>query len=121
MENQGKNAIKWINKLLKTRFKQGRGKLGNKKDGFCCLGLGCHILDIDYDLHDGCSVEFSESVGLLDKEGYPSYNDDLECLINLNDDCNSSFRDIGKILIENPFNYFNTKVAEEVNNYFNKN
>lgn len=79
---QATNAIKWIDSLKggKKGFKKGTGSLGQHfihtehddqtPDTYCCLGVGCRVLDVDI-THwwESFSREFSLRVGLNDSEG----------------------------------------------------
>ena len=118
-EDKLKNAIIWIDKLFSTDLLQASGQLGDKESGFCCLGLGCHILNIPYDIDKESNVEFMESVGLLNPVG-ESKNNDLESLVALNDDFFYSFKQIADHLTANPEEYFESEVAEKISNNFNK-
>ncbi len=79
---QATNAIKWIDSLKggKKGFKKGTGSLGQYEDHsyseddipdtYCCLGVGCEVLDVDIiNWGDSFSKEFSDKVGLNDEEG----------------------------------------------------
>lgn len=83
---QIQNAIYWIETLQTTQLPQGVGKLGHAQVGFCCLGLGCHILDIAYNMtEDTTSRAFADSVGLIDTEGSAFQQPSSFCLTALND------------------------------------
>ena len=123
MTQEGKKAITWIEELLSTEKKQGRGKLGDEEVGFCCLGLGCNVLGIEHDTWAGQNKEFMEEVGLYGDQGqsrgsiyFPSH----PSLITLNDNNKKSFKFIGEHLIKHPRAYFIDSVANEVNEYFSK-
>jgi len=123
MGNRSDNAIKWIKELLTTNQEQGGRSLGNKTKGFCCLGLGCHILEINYSPNRGSSEEFQKKVGLLSPYGefrnvFDVFDD--RSLINLNDRKKYTFKQIGEELIKDPENYFERDIAKEITNYFNK-
>ena len=119
-QDKAKNAVKWINELLNTDLPQGTGILGSKKQGFCCLGLGCHILNIFYGDSEGDSEELKETVGLLDSEGKPWSDHSVESLVTLNDELLYSFKAIADRLITEPEEYFESEVAEQITNYFNQ-
>ena len=114
------NAIKWIDGLLVTRYKQGTGQLGGKMTGFCCLGYGCHILDIDYPTHHSYSEDFAESVGLEHRNSSFSpaaqVDGDSFCrsLADLNDTGKVSFNKIAKFMISRDFSMFEDKVAAKL-------
>ena len=130
MNNQqrAENAIKWIETLLKTRMKQGKGELGNSKRGYCCLGVGCKVLGVNYDPDEASDKDFSESVGLWDEEGraYDSEQDKPisawvlghEALTALNDDVQFTFNQIAKRLISQTDEYFKPEVAKLIKKHF---
>ncbi len=68
---QAENAIKWIEYL--PTYKQAAGidrtVLGSKSKGYCCIGAGCEILDIEFEEDDGISKPFRSAVGLDDESG----------------------------------------------------
>jgi hypothetical protein len=39
------DVVRWMNDLLTTKAKQGKKKLGSEKQGYCCLGRQCVVLD----------------------------------------------------------------------------
>ena len=123
METKSENAIKWINELLTTNEKQGTGQLGDQEKGFCCLGLGCYVLGVEYNWSLFNSRDFSDAVGLLSLEGEPTKyyvkgdnQEDirLDYISSLNDNHKQSFNDIANHLIQYPEYYFEQKVAEDI-------
>jgi len=66
------NAVEWIRCLGTTKMKQGIGMLGDRKNGFCCLGFGCYINSVDYYAPNESSVAFQDIVGLIDELGTPN-------------------------------------------------
>ena len=86
-QDQIKNAIKWIDGLKNTKLPQGKFSLGNKEDGFCCLGYACEILSVPYNSFDTYSKELPDYVGLKNSTG--SFQKliigDAYSLTNLND------------------------------------
>ena len=121
MKTRSDNAIKWIEELYTTQEKQGRFSLGDSYGGFCCLGLGCYILDIDYHTYSSVNKDFTIEVGLLNDAGIPLDYDSnkMDSLVNLNDNERKSFKEIGVILKSNPHRYFKKDVAKNIKNYFN--
>jgi hypothetical protein len=124
MNEQIQNAIKWIDELLTTQTKQGKGKLGNAETGFCCLGLGCSILDVPYQSEDSFDDGLTIKVGLHDAEGgffdergdllyLPFGTDSWSSLANANDS-EVSFRDIGKTMRDKPTTVFEQDVASGI-------
>jgi len=115
------HAITWIDRLLVTRLKQRTRRLGNKKTGFCCLGLGCYINKIDYMSELGVNQEFTETVGLISNEG--SYHKggarqlNGRTLIVLNDN-GKSFNQIAKAMKAEPEAYFTPEVAKLITEHY---
>lgn len=126
MKEQTKQAIKWIDELLITKEKQGRMKLGNSEEGFCCLGLGCVITETLYDPNQGVSIPFAAKVGLATTEGYTmngnyiiSPNSDVGyfSIANANDN-GMSFEEIGHFIKNNPETVFVSGVAQELKQHY---
>ena len=129
------NAIKWIDGLRNTKFKQAKHHLGNKENGFCCLGYGCHRLKIDFEFCDADSIEFQKAVGLSAADGRfnhigyteksviqkreglrPLYADNL---IDLNDDLDYSFRRISTFIKSRLEDLFVAPVAKGLIKHYN--
>lgn len=124
-EDKIKNAIKWINELMTTDEKQTSNTLGNRKVGFCCLGLGCYILNLDYQWDSPLEPAFTESVGLLTPNGAPLGEpvrrvSSLLSLAVYNDNIKKTFSQISEILKDNATTYFQKDVADGINKHFNK-
>lgn len=129
-EQQALNAIKWIDELAKTGRKQGRGSLGSSQQGFCCLGVGCSVLDIDFHSNDADSFKLHKATGLdsniggLSNEGVFPYIglDNVECnsLIQLNDSARISFRRISTQIKINARYLFVDGVHQIVDNHYSK-
>ena len=124
--NKVANAIKWIDGLLVTRYKQGKNMLGNKEIGFCCLGYGCHILDIDYSYAMGFNSDFAENVGLNHEEGLflpsePSGRG-VPCssIGGLNDQAGWTFNQIAKFMISRDFSMFEDNVAGKLVEHYKR-
>lgn len=114
---QARNAIKWANELIHGDREHGVGQLGDKTYGFCCLGVGCDLLGVDYDAGDGNSKEFSDQVGLLNPFGkfvdkFTFFNE--SGLAYVNDQTNAGFKRIGKFLLSHPEKVFKPEVAAEI-------
>jgi hypothetical protein len=140
-ETKVANAIKWIDGLSKTRYKQGTRQLGNPQSGFCCLGYGCHLLEVDYFSNEGVSVDFKNRVGLLYTQGVftlvAKFNNDDDCspspewewnngigertLTGLNDNLKYSFNAISKFIKANLGRLFQEDVADQLKEHYNAN
>jgi len=107
------NAIEWIRRLGTTKMKQDTGQLGNRKQGFCCLGFGCYINKIDYRHEMGTNMDFQNIVGLRNVSGVPN-KIDLELLTYLNDDLEFTFKEISIHLKKYPDAYFTPAVARGI-------
>lgn len=114
------NAIKWIDGLLVTRYKQGEGQLGDKEQGFCCLGYGCHVLGVGYDPTSSFSGDFAEKVGLHNRTSSfrPAVQVDdfrtCNSLAELNDTGSVSFNKIAKFMINRDFSMFEDEVSDKL-------
>ena len=124
-EDKVANAIKWIDGLLVTTVKQGDGQLGNSEIGFCCLGYGCHVLDIVCRPTMGFSSTFAVNVGLRHEEGFfspPMFLDvgsRCNSLSQLNDRGGWSFSQIAKFMIDRDFSMFEDDVAAQLVGHYN--
>lgn len=127
-EQKINNAIKWITGLTYTKLPQAVDRLGNKKDGFCCLGYGCSRLKIKFDEKNSVSADFAKAVGLKFINGKFSdgnYIKDkdrfyFDSLIDLNDEAKFSFRKISTVLKKHADWIFEPKIAKGIKNHFNK-
>lgn len=117
-KQKAKNAIEWIDGLAETNAKQGVGSLGDEEMGFCCLGYGCKVLDLEYDRMESASYAFQRSVGLRDADGTTLDSDSSMTLISLNDEGGYSFKAISKVLKDDPWQYFDDEVAELIKKHY---
>ena len=111
------NAIKWIDKLRTTRMKQGKHRLGDSKNGRCCLGVGCEALGVKYSPDSSDSEELKMSVGLLSKIGR-TVDETESPLVVLNDVRGFSFKEIAQVLIANPELRFTPAVAKGIKRHY---
>lgn len=105
IERIKRDREKWLRALETTYERQGRYRMGNAESGFCCLGLGCHVLGVPYDPHNKSSSAFQARVGLISVGGYPKCMG-KHSLILLNDNKKASFKEIAAILRANMSAYF---------------
>lgn len=132
------NAIKWIDGLSNTRYKQGREQLGSQSLGFCCLGYGCQLLEVDYAINDGVSRDFKSRVGLLYSQGMFTNEDKfrndsklspssewewgngigVQNLTGLNDQLGYSFNKISKFIKANIERLFEYDVAKLLKSHY---
>lgn len=116
ISDKAANAIIWINELLTTKDKQGVGSLGSDDIGYCCLGIGCKVLNIKIDPMDESSFNLKERVGLHTEDGEGATDlDRVDPLVDLNDIKKYTFLEIGTILKQNPGAYFAAEVAKKIN------
>jgi len=118
------NAVKWIEALPSAKQptkKIDRGRLGDETRGFCCLGVGCHVLDLSYDSNDGFSNAFVDAVGLLHEEGkiinHSFYKKNT--LAEVNDETNAGFKRIATFIKTKPQTVFTKEVAEGIKEHYN--
>jgi hypothetical protein len=45
-------AMRWVKALRSGKYKQGHDRLGNADQGYCCLGLLCHITGTSFNAED---------------------------------------------------------------------
>lgn len=98
---------KWLQALETTTAKQGTKRLGDAARGFCCLGIGCEVLDIPYDPDEGMSMVFQKRVGLRFANGLPVSHQ--PSLARLNDHHMMPFAKIAAHLRAHMFEYFKTE------------
>jgi hypothetical protein len=79
VEEQTKNARKWIDKLTTTQCKKQTLFLGSEVTGYSVLGVGCKAVNVDFYPDEMSNKNFQKSVGLLTEKGAFSkalrYND----------------------------------------------
>lgn len=118
------NAIKWLEALKSGKYKQGISRLGDKEQGFCCWGLGCYIVGVEYDPYDTWEFTLGEKIGFLNHIGAikPHYLSDtgrFYSLAPMNDELKLSFDKIADYLIEHAKTNFIPEVAEAIQKHFN--
>ena len=134
------NAIAWLEALVSGKYKQGRYKLGNKKEGFCCWGLGCYIVEKSYCPQHSWDDNLKGLIGFktngnlttpmkiskknLDKikniTVLTAISDGATSLAVINDELKIPFKTIGNHLIQNANTEFIPEVAENIIKHFNK-
>lgn len=119
------NAITWIDTLLTTTAKQGTQQLGDAQLGYCCLGLGCFTLDLEYVSQLGFNHAFINAVGLYSISGKPRYltaaglpKSAQASLVYLNDRAQWSFKRIGEHLIQWAPYYFKAQVGQAIQAHY---
>ena len=95
----------WLEALRSGKYKQGRDKLCNLQNQYCCLGVLCEVAGIpkvkedDLLTFDGCTAALPpslvEKVGLYDHFGQSK--DSMSCLSHLNDN-GTPFSEIANLL-----------------------
>lgn len=125
-ERRAKNAIKWIENLpsYKQAPKEDRECLGSSEWGYCCLGAGCEILEIDFETHDIVSNRFRYAVGLKDRKGrftlgkkHPVFYN-RPSLASVNDYTNAGFKRIASLMKRHPDWMFENEVAPLIAKHF---
>ena len=114
------NAQEWVNDLRSGKFKQAKGRLGNGRGGYCCLGVACLTYQRvtgekigDRRLKwrrggglDGALSEIREWLGLFDSEGeYVGYEGKMKALASDNDE-GKAFTEIADIIESEPEGLF---------------
>lgn len=126
--HQAENAIKWIESL--PTYKQATGidrtVLGSKSKGYCCIGAGCKILDIEFEEDDGISKLFRSAVGLYGESGdFIAKEDKVRpryygkpSLAEINDYTDAGFKRIANLMKRHPDWMFENGVAEIIAKYY---
>ena len=115
-ETPEEGAVRWIKGLLNTKELQTTNQLGNKIEGYCCLGYGCVIEGIRHynETNTGSTEEyksFRDAVGLT--------NQGESSCIDYNDFSNYSFEQIADRLIKSPSSHFKNKsIADAIRKEF---
>ena len=96
----------WTDALRSKNYKQGKSRLRNTNNTFCCLGVLCDLIDSkawDHaDRWNGCLLGLPKSI---EKDLFKILNPDNSVML-MNDDFNLSFDDIAdKIEEEYPRDY----------------
>ncbi len=117
VSEQAANVIRWVDRLLVTRAKQGHYIMGNKKRGRCCLAIGCDELGVSYDSDDVSNAKLAEITGLISQWG-DTNGGYLPSLIYLNDQEDLTFREIGKNIIKTAHLRFRPGVAKIVQKHY---
>lgn len=121
-------AEKWLRRLEKNDLPQGKYYL-RSNDGFCCLGVACHISEsvkFDRESFDGLSDEpcyisiyspkdsetgalpmiVTNHLGLYSPNGGPKKGSGLISLYKLNDFCEWTFPQIASYIRKHADQYF---------------
>jgi hypothetical protein len=128
MQELGPNQEKWLEALESEKYTQGRSSLKTQdKDNspkYCCLGVGCEIFDVERhdQLRNGdfpfggdrttcyAPVELKEILALYGDQGdsdfYREQPNKFRSLISYNDYEKKTFKEIAKIVRDNPDIYF---------------
>ena len=108
------NIFKWLEALESGEFKQGTNCLGNAEMGYCCLGLGCVAIDVDFNPLSARSLKFMSAVGLRCSEGtlFDGSFHGKHCLTEINDFTNAGFKRIAKLIRSRPEDLFIPEVAK---------
>lgn len=94
---------KWIKALESGKFKQTTKKLGNSRDGYCCLAILCKVAEVKFKGSRGTlPYRFAISVGMTDEGS--SLKGNKPSLASLNDS-GRSFKQIAVILRRNPLRF----------------
>lgn len=119
-KEKAKNAIIWIDSLAKTRVKQGQGRLGDSKVGYCCLGWACKKLKIAYNPSDDFEDYLEDEIGLYSSNGNFGWDTiaGVSSLADLNDKLEWSFKKISTFIKQNPMKIFEEEVGKIILNHY---
>lgn len=92
---------KWVEALRSGKYKQGKRVL-RSGDKFCCLGVLCEVVGIDYNGNlPYLPSDVMKLAGLDCKNPIVSYSREEITLASLNDDLNFSFHSIAEVIERN--------------------
>lgn len=112
------NAINWLEALLIGKYPQGKNNLGDDKIGYCCWGLGCKIVGLEYEPLDGWNLTLHEKIGFTSSTGdLVSSLKGFNMLHDANDN-GVSFEDIARHLVLHADEQFEPEVAVAVKEHF---
>ena len=123
------NAITWIDELSETTLSQGRGRLGDEEYGFCCLGVGCHVLNIKENPYEPFSRKLKYKIGLRTPNGmfkkFEYINDKkqidfVDNLGDVNDILKYSFSEISEFIKTRLDEIFISSVAIELKKHYGR-
>lgn len=128
IEEQKINVIKWLDGLLTGSYRQGFEALGSLKYGFCCWGLGCHLMgipflpDLDWDDTLYEYIGFNSQKGdinppIICKDSHIQNNN----LAELNDNFKMSFPEIASYLIKYSNYNFLPEISIHIDQYYENN
>jgi hypothetical protein len=101
---------KWTTALRSGDYKQGRACLRSIDNEYCCLGVLCDVIGLEWHMSDNDSILYSISFG---GHNYSAFlpealknllnltTEDHEYLVSLNDTKRWSFRHIANYIEEN--------------------
>lgn len=105
----GPNQRAWLGALESGDWKQGFAVLCSKDDEYCCLGVGCIIANIKFEIDDDylAPLALVEHLALFDENGSAGVESlpHKKTLAGLNDD-GVSFPDIAALIRSDPSIYF---------------
>jgi len=112
----GPNQKKWLEALRSGKYQQGKNKLRDSDDRFCCLGVACEVLNVSFVAVDGffyydgnaqiSPVTVVNDIALYGASGdNADRRDDTKRLTYLNDH-GKTFAEIADIIEADPAGYF---------------
>lgn len=116
-KQQAANAMKWIDTLAFKNYKQGQGVLGNKKVGYCCWGVGCKVMKLDYEPHEEWDGRLYDLIGIPKDFDFSSEtkNDYFhDHFMSLNDELQWKFPRIAAFILIHAHKIFDPTVAKIV-------
>lgn len=92
----------WVNALRSGEYRQGKRRLTDKGEAFCCLGVACEVLGLARDSDDSGYVLGGELYVMLFPPplcaGLGLSNNDVTTLSNLNDETDAGFEAIATFI-----------------------
>lgn len=126
-EQKAANAIKWIEEA--PNYRKGESmldgaKLGRKYETYSCLGVGCEMLNIEFDKQGLYIDSFKKAVGLKELEDgfvYRGWNLSFDReirVINTYGTANVDFKMSSDSMKKNPNRMFEETVAEIIGKHY---
>ena len=120
-QEKARNLRTWLEALRSGEYRQNiDGILGNHEGGFCCLGVACKVLDLEFDWNAQILPELPDYIGLYDEEGNVKDGSIIfgdtglvySSLIEANDSGNVDFDEIADAIEENLIDFVEPAVAK---------
>jgi len=131
---QTENAIKWLDALFSGIYRQGQSVLEDKSGAFCCWGVGCRLMGIEYRVGvTSWDNQFHKLIGFNDYHGQisPAYQarefgntrnglSKSANLADINDSGLGNFEQIATYLVVHAKTNFRRGVAKNIQSHYHE-